>query len=303
MKRILGILIGTAVLGGGGWSMFREHFASLEKELLNTVPAYKEVSYKSDGTTESSTDGGTMNRNTVPEKEANTRKMRLEIPAFLTDRPEEVVWHHGFTVSFNRKTLLPNWVAWELTRSRTEGNVSRSDEFQPDPYIKKGHTADTYDYRRSGYDRGHMCPAADNKYNKKAMEECFYFSNICPQLHSLNGGDWKELEEKCRKWARKYGNIYIVCGPIITEKNPKTIGTNRVTVPNAFYKVIMRTNQKDEAKAIGYLFKHEAGNRPLKDYAVTVDRIEEITGIDFFSKMPDHLEHRMESEFNLNDWK
>lgn len=235
-------------------------------------------------------------------KGKRTQKMRLEIPAFLTDRPEEVIWHEGYTVSFNRRTKLPNWVAWELTKTRTEGTYGRSDDFQPDPDVKKGSTAEDSDYRGSGYDRGHMCPAADNKYDRQAMTECFYFSNICPQLHNLNGGDWKELEEKCRKWARRYGSIYIACGPILEGSPKKTIGSNRIPVPDAFYKVIMRQDDNGDAKAIGYVFRHKKQNKPLKEYAVTVDEVERLTGIDFFSKMPDEVEHRMEATYNVSDW-
>lgn len=225
----------------------------------------------------------------------------LEIPAYLTDRPEEIVRHTAYTVSYNRKLKIPNWVAWILTPERISGNATRSDDFQPDPDIRKGHTAEDSDYRHSGYSRGHMCPAADNKFSEKAMEESFYFSNICPQLQSLNGGDWNELEEKCRKWSKRYQRIYIVCGPILTSKHPKTIGANQITVPDAFFKVIMRHSDQ-ETKAIGFIYPHKKQNRPLWDYAVTVDHVEEITGINFFSKLPEREEQKAESVCTPEDW-
>ncbi|MCM1108512.1 MAG: DNA/RNA non-specific endonuclease [Clostridium sp.] len=230
-------------------------------------------------------------------------KMQLEIPSFLTDRPEEVVWHTAYTVSFNRKHKLPNWVAWELTDERTRATEPRNDHFCPDPDVKKGTTAEDSDYKGSGYDRGHMCPSADNKISAQTMAECCYLSNICPQLHSLNNGDWKELEEKSRKWARKYGIIYIVCGPIINKGKHNTIGANRVTIPDGFFKVILRMNNDGTAKAIGFIYPHEQSNRPMQDYAVSVDQVESRTGINFFSKLPKEVERKAEAECNFNDWK
>ena len=192
IKKAIGLLAGIAIIGGVSFDQIQNILSRSEQVTSKAIEQAKSLGLDKKGT----------------DKKSSSKKMRLEIPAFLTDRPEEVIWHDGYTVSFNRRTKIPNWVAWELTKARTEGTVSRSDDFQPDPDVKKGSTAEDSDYRGSGYDRGHMCPAADNKYSEQAMTECFYFSNMCPQLHSLNGGDWKELEEKCRKWARKYENIY-----------------------------------------------------------------------------------------------
>lgn len=290
IKKAIGLLAGIAIIGGVSFDQIQKFLDQSEQITSKVIAQAKLPDFGKSGKTENS-------------KKNNSKKMRLEIPAFLTDRPEEVIWHDGYTVSFNRRTKIPNWVAWELTKARTEGTVSRSDDFQPDPDVKKGSTAEDSDYRGSGYDRGHMCPAADNKYSEQAMTECFYFSNMCPQLHSLNGGDWKELEEKCHKWARKYESIYIVCGPIVYSSYPKTIGQNKITVPDAFYKVIMRQDKDGDAKAIGYVFKHKKQNKPLKEYAVSVDEVEELTGIDFFSKLPDDVEDKMEASFNVYDWQ
>lgn len=240
------------------------------------------------------------------EKAATHRTPRpkgLEIPAYLTDRPEEVVAHEAYTVSFNRKHKIPNWVAWTLTRKRTRGTAKRTDLFQPDPDVRKGPTATDADYRGSGYDRGHMCPAADNKFSKQAMTECFYLSNICPQTHSLNGGDWKELEEKCRRWAMKYDTLYIVCGPVLSPKErPSTIGDGRVSVPRAFYKVLMRLDGDGEARAIGFVYRQEDKDHPMSHYATTVDEVERLTGINFFSKLPERQERRAEASYDPNDW-
>lgn len=96
---------------------------------------------------------------------------------------------------------------------------SRTDKFLPDPDLPESQAVTTDDYKRSGMDRGHMCPAGDNRWHWKAMQESFYMTNICPQNHNLNRGDWKELEDACRLWTKKEGKLYIVCGPVLYRQN------------------------------------------------------------------------------------
>ena len=102
------------------------------------------------------------------------------------------------------------------------------------------------DYYNSGYDRGHLCPAGDNKWNQKAMDECFLMTNMCPQTHALNAGIWNSIEQQCRTWAKKYGKVYIVCGPIFLNKQHRKLGKNKVVVPDAFFKVILRTGKNPQ---------------------------------------------------------
>lgn len=231
------------------------------------------------------------------------RAKGLEIPAYLTDRPEEVVIHTAYTVSFNRKHKLPNWVAWVLTDARTRGTLPRNDQFQPDPDVKKGGTATDADYRGSGYDRGHLCPAADNKHSRQAMQECFYLSNICPQTHALNNGDWKELEEKCRRWAQRYDSLYIVSGPVVGPRERlATLPGCEVGIPKAFFKVVLRIDAAGEAHAIGFVCRQDDRGHSLGHYARSVDEVEELTGINFFSKLPKRQEQRAEAAYHLSDW-
>ena len=199
--------------------------------------------------------------------------------------PEQILKRTGYVASYNKTTLLPNWVAWHLTAERTEGSAKRSGvDFAEDTEVPEPRATD-WDYYNSGYDRGHMCPAADNKWSKKAMEESFLFTNMCPQNGNLNRGDWNEMEMACRKWAKKYGDLYIVCGPILYKGKHKTIGKNKVVVPEAFFKVVLRTG--DDPQAIGFIYKNTSGNRPKDSYVNTVDEVERITGIDFFPSLPD----------------
>ncbi|MGN1257166.1 MAG: DNA/RNA non-specific endonuclease [Bacteroidaceae bacterium] len=235
----------------------------------------------------------------------NARAKGLEIPAYLTDRDEEIVQHEGFTLSYNKKHLLPNWVAWLLTRERTKGTEKRADNFQPDESVKKGPVAVDADYRGSGYDRGHMCPAADCKHNRQSMNECFLLTNICPQTHNLNAGDWKELETKTRQWAQRYDSIYVVCGPVLQKgRRYHKVGENQVTVPEKFFKVLLRFTAPDQAQAIGFIYDNdEDTNHPLEYYAVTVDSVEALTGINFFSKLEKRVERKAESQYDMKWWK
>ncbi len=238
------------------------------------------------------------------QKEKKQRAKGLEIPAYLTDRDEEIVIHEGFTLSYNKKHLVPNWVAWVLTSERVKGSVKVFRDFQPDTTIKNGPIAQLSDYSRSGYDRGHMCPAADNKHSKEAMKQCCLLSNICPQTHENNAGDWEQLESLCRKWAVEYDSIYIVCGPIIEKgENYETIGENKVTVPRQFYKVVLRWTGENSAEAIGFIMNNDDSDLPIASYAVTVDSVETRTGINFFSKFPKDVERRAEAKFDCSQWK
>lgn len=218
---------------------------------------------------------------------------QLEIPISTRKREEIILHRTAFTISYNNDYKTPNWVAWELTRAETEGTEGRKNKFEPDPDLPEPR-AEHSDYTHSGYDRGHMAPAADMKWNKKAMEESFYMSNICPQNRKLNRDDWGDLEEKCRNWAEKYGKAYIVCGPIYDSKSPKRIGKHKIAVPERFFKAILIYEGKTPI-AMGFLFENKAHHQNLKNYLVSIDKIEEETGLDFFSKLPDTIESRIES--------
>ena len=192
----------------------------------------------------------------------NTDMGQLEIPSMPNGKQGQVIQRTGYTLAYDKKTKTPQWVAWELTKEETKGNHERTDKFLPDPNVE-GAKVVTTDYTGSGYDRGHMAPAGDMKWSKKAMEESFYMSNICPQIHHLNTGDWNELEANTRKWARRYGSVYVTCGPIYNgSRRTQYIGKNRVKVPDAFFKVILIQSPKKTC-ALGFFFENEAGQRPL----------------------------------------
>lgn len=224
----------------------------------------------------------------------------LEVPVSGDSYSETILKRSGYTVSYNKDLRVPNWVAWHLTLAHLKGNSKRSEStFHEDTDVPAPRAVD-YDYVRSGYDRGHMCPAGDNKWSRKAMDESFLFTNICPQAPSLNRGDWNEMEQACRNWTKQYGDLYIVCGPIFYKKRHKTIGKNKVAVPDAFFKVVLC--MKGNPKAIGFIYKNGDGNRLKGDYANSVDEVERITGIDFFPSLPDNIEDKVEAQCNIDDW-
>ncbi|MBR2249649.1 MAG: DNA/RNA non-specific endonuclease [Prevotella sp.] len=232
-------------------------------------------------------------------KSSKTKALKgLEIPA-MTGKRGQVLLRKGYTTCYNSEYRLPFWTAWRLTAAHTTGPYKRGgmsfseDEEVPFP------RATNSDYMRSGYDRGHMCPSGDNKWDRKAQQDCFLFTNMCPQSHNLNGGDWNDLEMACRRWAKKYGEVYIVCGPMVDAKH-RTIGRNRVAVPYAFYKVVLRMSPSP--RAIGFVYENEDGHRPMSDYVLTVDEVERLTAIDFFPSLPDNIERRVEAQASLSEW-
>lgn len=216
------------------------------------------------------------------------------------NRRSQIIEHKGYTVSYNSQWRLPNWVAYELTAEETRGDAERSNRFLVDPKVE-GVCPRHNDYTHSGYDRGHMAPAADMTWDEQAMRESFYMSNICPQVHGLNAGAWKQLENKIRIWARRDSAIIVVCGPIVKESHP-TIGRNRVAVPDYFYKVVA-SPYVSQPRGIAFIFRNETAKEPLYTYTVTIDSVEALTGIDFLYNLPDSIEQHIEQNIDLQSWQ
>lgn len=212
---------------------------------------------------------------------------------------DTIIEHSAYALSYNEKYEQANWVAWQLTKDELHGKQKRKDHFVIDRKIATG-SADPNDYKKSGYDRGHLAPAADFSFDKKAMAESFYMSNMSPQVPALNRGVWKILEEQTREWAESYEELYIVTGPVFSE-NMKTIGKNKVAVPSVYFKVILDFKEPD-LKAIGFLMKNEGSEHHLQYFAVSVDSVEELSQLNFFPLIPDSLEEKLESSKDSNLW-
>ncbi len=217
-------------------------------------------------------------------------------PASIPQTPKSYL---GMDINFNPKAHIPNWVAWELTADETEGKEPRTNKFTSDQSVEG--CAETWDYSYSGYDRGHMAPAGDMKWDKKAMEETFLLTNIVPQEKALNVGSWKNLEEKCRIWAKTIGPLYIVCGPVIDGRPKEYIGDTRVYVPRSFFKVILAP-YASPAMGIGFIMPNGKVEGGMQKCAVSIDSVEALTGLDFFHTLPDQLENELESQNNFNLW-
>ena len=219
------------------------------------------------------------------------------LPALNTN---QVVHHANYTLSYSEACEQAEWVAYELKKERLNGQIKRSNNFKIDLNITTG-SAELKDYKYSGYDRGHLIPAADMNFSQLAMDESFYMSNISPQNKSFNRGIWKKLESHVRYWAVEYDNLYVITAGVLDSCN-KFIGLNKVCVPEYFYKIIL-DYKSPEIKAIGFLLPNKKGNQHLASYVVSIDRIEALTGIDFFPKLPDYIENRIEKKSHINKWK
>lgn len=222
---------------------------------------------------------------------------KIELPE--KSKNDQIICHTGYCLAYDENYKLAKWVAYELTFAETQGTFARNDKFKPDPLILKN-SASLADYKKSGYDRGHLAPAADMKWSAEAMRESFYLSNMSPQDKSFNRGIWKKLEEQVRNWAIENKSVYITTGPIL-EKGLPTIGANQIPIPRAFYKVVLDYSQPD-IKAIGFIIPNQGSNSPLSTFALSIDAIEKQTHIDFFTKLPDEIENRIEQTVCNQCW-
>ena len=204
----------------------------------------------------------------------------------------------GFDVYYSSTWHLPVCVVYELTSSETSGKVPRSGKWWNDKSVKG--CAYPEDYTRSGYDRGHMIPAGDLKWSKKAMDDSFVMSNVCPQNHGLNEGGWNNLERKVREWAQREKSVVVFSGPIVAATDTVTLGVSHVRVPSGFYKIIATIGSA--MRVVAFIYPNAEADGDLNQYVVTVDEVESLTGIDFFNTLPIDLQQRIESTKNLNYW-
>jgi endonuclease G len=264
--------------------------------LLSAVLVYNYYLENSSNNTPSTNDKTEHTESSV-EKEV---KASLKFDYLPTSTTNQIIKHNYYTLSYSEQHEQAEWVAYSLHKKDITYSNFKRPFFISDSKVKTK-SADWRNYKRSGFDKGHLCPAGDRKFSLKAFNETFLTSNISPQEHSFNSGIWNKLEQKVRYWAKKYNHLYVVTGGILTDSNLKTIGKEKVTVPQYFYKILLDYTEP-EIKAIAFLLPHKDTTKPLYEFVVSIDEIEKRTGIDFFKNLPDSLEDKLESNSNYKNW-
>ncbi|PHQ28179.1 DNA/RNA non-specific endonuclease [Leeuwenhoekiella nanhaiensis] len=212
----------------------------------------------------------------------------------------QIINHDYYTLEYNEEAEQASWVAYTLTKDQlVDAELSRP-YFEVDPAVKTG-AAHWRNYKNSGYDRGHLCPAGDRRFSPQAYDETFLTSNISPQLREFNGGIWNRLENQVRDWARRYGELTVVTGGLLEDPVAK-IGEEEVYVPSAFYKIVIR-KESSGFTALAFLVPHSESDQDLKAFVVTIDAIEELTKLDFFPQLDDATETQLEASNSVTDWK
>ena len=235
-------------------------------------------------------------RHLVPlSAEGRDSLMTVAVPVGMSDT---LLRYDAFDVHFNSNRGIANCACYEIVVNELNGTSERSGEFMPDSGVKGCPTP--ADYAGSGMDRGHLVPAADLKWNEEAMRQSFLLTNVCPMHKALNEGGWTKLEEKVREWTARDSALLVFTGPVVSEGDT-TLASGRVTVPNAYYKVIMAPCVRPR-RAIAFIYPNGHSGRRLQQYAVSVDEVERRTGLDFFPTLPDEEQQRLESVLNLDAW-
>ena len=208
--------------------------------------------------------------------------------------------HLFYNVGYSKEYKQSGWVAYHLVPKDTLVVYNKRKSFVKDK-MYLGETATNEDYKKSGYDKGHLVPAADMRFDYYAYIETFFYTNCSPQLPAFNRGKWKTLENWTRGLLKYYKIIYIVTGPIL-QNQCHTIGKHKVVVPDYFYKVILGYDGENYS-AVAFLMPNKKINDNLCNYIVSVNLIESLTKMDLFSELPDDIEKNIESYKNTELWE
>jgi endonuclease G len=225
----------------------------------------------------------------------------IVLPVYVTPSTTTgaIVKHDHYMLSYSEPHEQAEWVGYALKKAHLTYDDRKRPYFIEDPKVRTK-SADWRNYKRSGYDRGHLCPAGDRRFSEYAYKETFYTSNISPQDREFNAGIWNQLENKIRSWVKKEGTHYVFTGGVL-EKNLKGIGDEDVTVPRHFYKIIAKGNSSN-IQAIAFLMPNKPSDKSIKSFVVTVDEIEQLTGIDFFKELSIDDQENLECKIRTQDW-
>jgi len=215
---------------------------------------------------------------------SSLRAFAIYEPLAQSHLDEQIVEHKHYTLSYSEPHEVSRWVSYILETSKLKSCTERTNNFRPDPMVKT-ESATQADYQGSGFDRGHLLPAGDMRWDAEAMKETFFFSNMTPQPASFNRGKWKSVEELVRAWALKYKKIWVVVGPVLKDNLP-VIGPHQVAVPDLYYKVILR-QEGTKYYGIGVLMNTKLPYPEIASYTVSISEVENLTNIKFFPFLKD----------------
>mgnify|MGYP001629077418 FL=1 len=256
-----------------------------------------------------------------PEKPSGYASM-LEIPALKGGSMNQFITHttkrNGkdyptYSLEYSYKYKHSYWIAYRFDNT-TGGNVGRNEAYKPDPELPSQYAAKHNDYTNSGYTRGHLCASSDRQYSKEANQQTFYMSNISPQSgngFNQSGSAWNTGEDKVQAWgyniSRSTDTLYVVKGGTIGEGMIKGYIKNEIAIPKYFFMAVL-FRSGDNYKAIGFYMPHEnlkddPDKKDPKKYLMSIDALEQETGIDFFHNLPDNIENTVEATYNVNDWQ
>ncbi len=212
----------------------------------------------------------------------------------------ERIRHDHYLLEYAESYEQAAWVAYVLDPAHLTDDDRDRPYFVEDPEVST-YSADWRNYRGSGYDRGHLCPAGDRRYSLAAYNQTFYTSNISPQNREFNAGAWNELEMQVRRWCRRYGRLYILTAGVL-EPGLSRIGEEGGAVPRSFYKIVAREGENGP-EVVAFLMPNQPLEGPLWEFSVSVDRIEAVTGLDFFHGLPAELQEKFESHSGAESWE
>lgn len=207
----------------------------------------------------------------------------------------ELVAHTFYTLCYAEEHEQAFWTEHTLNRAQITGTQRRTNNFKYDPKIST-QSAGPRDYRGSGYDRGHLVPAGDMKVNYTSMSESFFMSNMSPQTPGFNRGIWRVLEERIRSWFEG-DDLIIITGPVLKSGLSKL---NEISIPEEYYKILFHPSK---SRMIAFLMKNESSRQPLENFVVSVDYLEQLTELDFFSSLPVADQEILEASSDYNEWE
>jgi endonuclease G len=234
-----------------------------------------------------------------------TEKMDLIGQPYANGHQVQLVKHSAMQLGYNEKHEQAEWVMHMVTPDILNGNVSRTNDFREDSLVTTG-TSSKADYWYSGFDRGHLAPSADFRWSQKALSESYFYSNMSPQRPELNREKWAELENVIRDYViANKEEVYVITGPILHDSLPemKNEGRlNQVSIPEMYYKIVIDITG-DTVTGIAFLMPNGSCGYPVMSYATSIDKIEQLTGYDFFPNLPSDIAIKIESNENTDLFK